>query len=132
MAPRQRERVELIQGSLTYRDARLSGFDAACVIEVIEHLEPSRLDCFERVLFAHAQPQVVIVTTPNVEHNVRFETLAAGQLRHRDHRFEWTRAEFARWCESVGNRYGYSSVTSGIGIDDPEMGSPTQMAVFTR
>jgi 3' terminal RNA ribose 2'-O-methyltransferase Hen1 len=132
MAPRQRERVELIQGSLTYRDARLSGFDAACVLEVIEHLEPSRLHSFERVLFAHAQPRVVIVTTPNVEHNVRFETLPAGQLRHRDHRFEWTRAEFARWCDSVGDHYGYSPAISGIGTDDPEVGSPTQMAVFTR
>ena len=86
----------------------------------------------DRVLFAHAQPGAVIVSTPNVEHNVRFETLLAGQLRHRDHRFEWTRAEFARWCDSVGSRYGYSSVISGIGTDDPDVGSPTQMAVFTR
>jgi 3' terminal RNA ribose 2'-O-methyltransferase Hen1 len=132
MPPRQRERVELIQGSLTYRDARLSGFDAACVVEVIEHLEPSRLDSFERVLFAYATPRVVIVTTPNVEYNGHFETLPAGQWRHRDHRFEWTRDEFGRWCEWVGDRYGYSSAISGIGTDDPEVGSPTQMAVFTR
>jgi 3' terminal RNA ribose 2'-O-methyltransferase Hen1 len=40
MAPRQRERVELLQGALTYRDRRLRDFDAASVVEVIEHLDP--------------------------------------------------------------------------------------------
>ena len=95
MAPRQRARVELLQGSLTYRDRRLDGFDAAAVVEVIEHLDPSRLGQLRAVVFAHARPRTVVVTTPNVEYNVRFETLPAGQLRHRDHRFEWTRAEFA-------------------------------------
>ena len=94
MAPRQRERIELIQGSLTYRDRRLEGFDAAAIVEVIEHLDPSRLGSFERVVFAHARPTTVIVTTPNVEFNVRFETLPAESLRHRDHRFEWNRAQF--------------------------------------
>jgi 3' terminal RNA ribose 2'-O-methyltransferase Hen1 len=132
MAPRQRARVDLYQGSLTYRDKRLSGFDAAAVVEVIEHLEPSRLASFERVLFVHAQPETVIVTTPNVEYNVRFETLPAGQLRHRDHRFEWTRAEFTNWCNGVAERRGYGVDISGIGAADPEVGSPSQMALFRR
>ena len=132
MAPRQRQRVELLQGSLTYRDRRLQGFDAAAVVEVVEHLEPSRLPSFERVLFAHARPTLIVVTTPNVEYNVRFETLAAQTLRHRDHRFEWTRAEFASWAHDVSERHGYEVVISGIGPVDPEVGSPTQMAVFSR
>jgi 3' terminal RNA ribose 2'-O-methyltransferase Hen1 len=132
MAPRQRQRVELLQGSLTYRDRRLQGFDAAAVVEVIEHLEPSRLGSFERVVFAHARPTMVVVTTPNVEYNVRFETLPAETLRHRDHRFEWTRAEFAGWSEGVAERHGYEVAISGIGPVDSEVGSPTQMAVFTR
>jgi 3' terminal RNA ribose 2'-O-methyltransferase Hen1 len=132
MAPRQRQRVQLVQGALTYRDRRLEGFDVAAVIEVIEHLDPPRLGAFERVLFAHARPRMVIVTTPNVEHNVRFEGLPAGSLRHRDHRFEWTRAELADWATDVAGRHGYQVELSGIGPDDPQVGCPTQMAVFRR
>jgi 3' terminal RNA ribose 2'-O-methyltransferase Hen1 len=132
MAPRQRERVELMQGSLTYRDRRLEGFDAAAVVEVIEHLDPTRLGSFERVLFAHAKPGTVVLTTPNVEYNACFESLPAGTLRHRDHRFEWTRDEFATWAGDVAARHGYGVEMSGIGPTDPDVGSPTQMAVFTR
>ncbi|MGD0810251.1 MAG: 3' terminal RNA ribose 2'-O-methyltransferase Hen1 [Acidimicrobiales bacterium] len=132
MAPRQRERVELVQGALTYRDKRLAGFDAATVVEVIEHLDPPRLDAFERVVFAHARPRTVVVTTPNIEYNARFESLPAGSLRHRDHRFEWTRAQLADWASSVAGRHGYTVELSGIGPADPELGQPTQMAVFAR
>jgi 3' terminal RNA ribose 2'-O-methyltransferase Hen1 len=130
MAPRQRQRVELLQGSLTYRDARLQGFDAATLIEVIEHVEPSRLTSVERVLFGHAHPRLVVVTTPNIEYNVRFAGLAPGALRHRDHRFEWTRGELAAWATGVADRHGYEVTISGVGPDDPEVGAPTQMAAF--
>jgi 3' terminal RNA ribose 2'-O-methyltransferase Hen1 len=132
MTPRQRERVELLHGSLTYRDRRIEGFDAAALVEVIEHLDPSRLESFERVVFEHAAPRTVVVTTPNVEYNVRFEGLTPGTLRHLDHRFEWTRDEFARWASAVATRRGYEVALSGIGPDDAEVGTPTQMAVFTR
>jgi 3' terminal RNA ribose 2'-O-methyltransferase Hen1 len=128
----QRSRLHLFQGSLTYRDERLSGYDAATVIEVIEHLDLNRLAALERVLFEFAHPQRVIVTTPNVEYNVRFETLPQGKLRHRDHRFEWTRAEFQAWANQVAQRFGYTVAFSGIGLDDPEVGTPTQMGVFIR
>jgi 3' terminal RNA ribose 2'-O-methyltransferase Hen1 len=126
------ERIKLFQGALTYRDERLHGYDAACVIEVIEHLEPSRLPAFERVLLQHARPRVIIVTTPNVEYNVQFENLPPGKLRHRDHRFEWTRAEFSGWCERVAGEYGYSSRVLPVGEVHPEHGSPTQMGVLVR
>lgn len=132
MTPSQRARVDLLQGSLTYHDARLVGFDAAAVVEVIEHLDPSRLGSFERAVFAYARPSTVVVTTPNVEYNARFESLPAGAFRHRDHRFEWTRAEFANWCEQIGIRHGYAVVLSGIGPEDAAVGRPTQMAVFSR
>jgi 3' terminal RNA ribose 2'-O-methyltransferase Hen1 len=132
MTPRQRARVELLQGSLTYRDRRIAGFDAAAVVEVVEHLDPSRLESFKRVLFSQARPRTVVMTTPNIEYNVRFDTLPAGQLRHRDHRFEWTRAEFATWSEAAAAAHGYLVELSGIGEDDPEVGCPTQMAVFSR
>jgi 3' terminal RNA ribose 2'-O-methyltransferase Hen1 len=132
MAPRQRARVDLRQGSLTYRDRELAGFDAATVVEVIEHLDPPRLEAFERVLFAHAKPRVVIVTTPNVEYNVHFENLPSGALRHRDHRFEWTRAEFQAWADAVAVRRAYRVEYSEIGPVDPDVGAPTQMAVFSR
>jgi 3' terminal RNA ribose 2'-O-methyltransferase Hen1 len=131
MTPRQRERVELLQGSLTYRDRRLEGFDLAAIVEVIEHLDQSRLDSFERVVFAHAHPAHIVITTPNLEYNARFETLPAGTLRHRDHRFEWTRAEFESWATAVATRHGYEVTFSPIGPVDDEVGPPTQMAVFT-
>ena len=132
MAPRQRERVELLQGALTYRDGRLAAFDAATVVEVIEHLDPPRLGAFERAIFAHARPRRVILTTPNAEYNVLFDGLGAGQLRHQDHRFEWTRQELANWAEAVATRHGYAVELSGIGPEDPGRGHPTQMAVFQR
>ena len=132
IAQKQRERIRLIQGSLTYRDRRLEGFDAAAVVEVIEHLDPPRLEAFGRVLFECARPGTVVLTTPNAEYNVRFDTLPAGTLRHKDHRFEWTRAEFQEWSDRTAARFGYTVRRAPIGPDDAEVGSPTQMAVFTR
>jgi hypothetical protein len=124
------ERVALFQGALTYRDKRFSGYDAATLIEVIEHLDVERLPALVRVVFAFARPRTVVVTTPNVEYNHRFSSLPAGQLRHADHRFEWTRAEFAKWAEAVGKEHGYSVRLSGIGELDDALGPPTQLAVF--
>lgn len=132
LAPKQRECVTLLHGSLTYRDRRLAGFDAAAVIEVIEHLDLPRLAAFERVLFEYARSNTVIMTTPNVEYNVKFETLPAGKFRHRDHRFEWTRAEFQAWASGVADRHGYAVRFRAVGPEDPVIGSPTQMAVFDR
>ena len=128
----QRRRVQLLHGSLMYRDERLKGYDAAAAVEVIEHLDPSRLTSFERVVFEHATPPTVLVTTPNREYNVRFPSLPGGELRHRDHRFEWSRAEFATWAADVSSRFGYRVRHLPIGRADPEVGPPTQMAMFTR
>ena len=132
MPPMQRERIDLVQGSVTYRDRRIAGYDAICLIEVIEHLDPPRLSAFESTVFGEARPATVVVTTPNVEYNPRFETLPAGQLRHRDHRFEWTRAEFGAWADGVAERHGYAVRSLPVGPEDPEVGPPTQMAVFSR
>jgi 3' terminal RNA ribose 2'-O-methyltransferase Hen1 len=128
----QKERIRLIHGSLTYRDNRLAGYDAATVVEVIEHQDPPRLAAFERVLFEFARPQTVVVTTPNVEYNVNFETLPAGKMRHKDHRFEWSRAQFQSWAGAILARFSYSARFLPIGPEDPVAGSPTQMAIFTR
>lgn len=130
MPTKQRERLKLIHGSLMYRDKRLAGYDAATVVEVIEHLDPPRLAAFERALFEAARPKTVIVTTPNAEYNVKFETLPAGQFRHRDHRFEWTREEFQRWARSVAERFGYTIRFLPVGEEDAQVGAPTQMGVF--
>lgn len=131
LPPRLRQRIALHQGALTYRDTRMAGFDAACAIEVIEHLDPPRLPAFERVVFEFARPATVIVTTPNVEYNARFTNLLPGKLRHRDHRFEWTRREFQDWAEAVAGRFGYRVRFVPVGAEDAELGSPTQMAMFS-
>lgn len=137
LPPTVRQRVELFHGSLMYRDARLEGFDAAVLCEVIEHLDEPRLIALERVVFAAARPGMVIVTTPNSEYNVMWETLSAGAMRHRDHRFEWTRDQFRVWAAGVCSRHGYACEFRDVGEqgtapDGKEVGGPTQMGVFTR
>jgi 3' terminal RNA ribose 2'-O-methyltransferase Hen1 len=155
-----RGRVSLLQSALTYADDRLVGFDAAVLMEVIEHIDPPRLPALAAAVFDHARPSTVIVTTPNVEYNVRYEGLTATSvtrsapatptqppvkrsapatptqppvtMRHHDHRFEWTRAEFTAWCVEVADRYGYAVRITGVGEADPELGCPTQLATFAR
>ena len=121
-----------MQSSVTYRDDRLAGFDAIVLMEVIEHVDRPRLGALGDTVFGAAHPGTVVVTTPNVEYNVRYPELAAGAMRHRDHRFELTRAEFREWAEAVGTGYGYTVRYLPVGEDDPEVGPPTQLAAFTR
>jgi len=130
MGERQASRVKLLQGSLTYTDTRLKGYDAAVLSEVIEHLDLPRLPALEYAVFGSARPRTVLVTTPNVEYNIRWETLPAGHSRHGDHRFEWTRQEFRDWAAAVAERHGYDVEFTPVGPDDPEVGPPTQMATF--
>ncbi len=132
MPERQSARVTLLQGSLAYTDRRLAGYDAAVLSEVIEHVDLPRLPALEYAVFGAARPGTVVVTTPNVEYNVRWESLPAGHVRHGDHRFEWDRAEFRAWAEQVAERHGYAVEFAPVGPDDPEVGPPTQMAVFTK
>jgi 3' terminal RNA ribose 2'-O-methyltransferase Hen1 len=134
MPDAKRARLDLFQGALTYTDARFAGYDAAVLMEVVEHVDPPRLPALEGVVFGAAKPAHVIVTTPNAEYNVRYEFLTGKPgpaYRHPDHRFEWTRAEFAEWTAGVCARYGYRADFRPVGEDDPEVGPPTQMAVFT-
>jgi 3' terminal RNA ribose 2'-O-methyltransferase Hen1 len=128
----QANRLKLIHGSLMYRDKRLKGFDAAAVVEVVEHLDPPRLSAFERVLFEFARPTTVVLTAPNREYNVTWEALPAGQFRHPDHRFEWTRQEFQGWSQAVAGRFGYTVRFLPVGPEDEKLGPPTQMGVFRR
>ncbi|MBH1938512.1 3' terminal RNA ribose 2'-O-methyltransferase Hen1 [Streptomyces sp. AV19] len=132
LSERQSARVRLVQGSLVYTDRRLAGYDAAVLSEVVEHLDLPRLPALEHAVFGAARPPTVVVTTPNVEYNVRWETLPAGHARHADHRFEWTRREFRAWADGVAARHGYAVEFLPVGPDDPEVGPPTQMAVFHR
>jgi 3' terminal RNA ribose 2'-O-methyltransferase Hen1 len=132
MPDHRRERLSIFASALTYRDDRLAGLDAAVLMEVIEHVDPERLPALERVVFGFAAPAAVIVTTPNAEYNPYFETLPAGTLRHRDHRFEWTRAQFRAWANRVAETNGYQVSFLPVGPEHPEAGPPTQLAVFTR
>ena len=132
LSERQKERVSLLHGSLCYRDKRLSGYDAAVAMEVVEHIDPSRLDAFEEVVFGSASPGAVLITMPNAEYNALFAGLPTGELRHRDHRFEWTRAQFQEWARHVAARRSYDVRFQDIGPEHADHGAPTQMSVFTR
>jgi 3' terminal RNA ribose 2'-O-methyltransferase Hen1 len=132
MPDKQKERIKLIQGSLLYRDKRLTGYDAAAIVEVIEHLDEPRLAAFERVVFDFAIPGTVILTTPNAEYNQKYATLTAGTFRHADHRFEWTRAEFEVWAKNVASVYHYQVHFLPVGPEDEAVGAPSQMAVFEK
>jgi 3' terminal RNA ribose 2'-O-methyltransferase Hen1 len=132
MPERQRQRVQLLHGSLSYRDQRLSGFDAAALVEVIEHLDPHRLEALARSVFEFARPRHVVITTPNREYNSLFTTLPAGKMRHNDHRFEWTRKEFTDWSTAIAARFGYAVKLEPVGPEDETLGAPSQMAIFTR
>ncbi len=132
MPEAKRSRLTIFQSSLTYRDDRLAGLDAAVLMEVIEHLDPERIPALERVVLREAAPATVVVTTPNAEYNAHFETLPAGALRHRDHRFEWTRAEFRAWAGEAARNHGYQVRFLPVGPEHPQDGPPTQLAVFTR
>jgi SAM-dependent methyltransferase len=132
MAPRQRERIRLVLGALTYADRRLSGYDAAVLAEVVEHVDAGRLPALEQAVLGMAAPRTVVVTTPNAEYNPRYPGLAPGAFRHPDHRFEWTRAQFRAWAEPVAARYGYAVRFEPVGEADPALGPPTQMAVMHR
>jgi 3' terminal RNA ribose 2'-O-methyltransferase Hen1 len=131
MSEEQREKVRLIQGSLTYRDARLEGFDLAALVEVIEHLDPDRLDALEKCVFAFACPHTVIVTTPNKEWNITF-TEDNAKMRHNDHRFEWSREEFKTWCRRIEETYDYNYVIKSLGEEQAGIGAPSQMAIFRK
>lgn len=128
---RATQRVQLRQSSLVYTDPSLRGFDAAVLMEVIEHIDPERLPAAAESVFGVARPRSVIVTTPNADYNPLFPTLPAGQFRHPDHRFEWTRLQFREWAQHTAEAYGYSPSFLGIGEEDPHRGAPTQMAFFT-
>ena len=129
---RMRERITLRQSALTYADPSLAGYDAAVLMEVIEHVDEPRLPALEHAVFGVARPRCVVVTPPNVEYNTRFDTLPAGAFRHTDHRFEWTRAEFRAWADRVAATHGYQARYLPVGPDDPEVGSPSQLAVLSR
>ncbi|MCL2805553.1 MAG: 3' terminal RNA ribose 2'-O-methyltransferase Hen1 [Treponema sp.] len=124
-------RINLFQSSLTYKDSRFKGYDAVCIIEVIEHLDVSRITAFEHILFEFTKPRFIILTTPNREYNIKYEHIKEGALRHSDHRFEWTRDEFRAWAEKTAERFGYTVKISNIGEIDKDLGSSTQMGVFT-
>lgn len=131
MPDAQKNRITLFQGSLTYKDERFFGYDAACVVEVIEHMDLSRLPAFEQVLFGEAKPGIIVLTTPNFEYNENYISLKEGKLRHGDHRFEWTRKQFEAWANAIADKYSYTVEFKQIGDMDEDHGTPTQMGVFT-
>lgn len=131
LADKVKEKLTLIHGSVTYRDRDLEDCDAAALVEVIEHLDLERLKTMERVVFEFMRPKTVVVTTPNKEYNVLFVGMDQEQMRHGDHRFEWSRAEFEEWCKAIQEKFKYQYAITQIGSVDENLGGPSQMAVFS-
>lgn len=125
------KRLSLYQASFASFTEELAGFDAGVLLETIEHVEPHRISAVEKAVFGGYRPGTVLVTTPNREYNV-LHGIPEGVFRHRDHRFEWTRAKFRGWAEGVAGRHGYRVAFDDIGPVDPARGSSTQMAIFSR
>ena len=123
--------VRLLRGSFQEANEACRGFDAAAMVEVIEHVEPRELSTVERAVFELYRPGIVLITTPNAEYNPLFD-LAPGEFRDPDHRFEWNRDKFRQWVSGVASRNGYRVRMGGIGESDPELGTPTQSAWFER
>ncbi|MDR2718371.1 MAG: 3' terminal RNA ribose 2'-O-methyltransferase Hen1 [Treponema sp.] len=132
MTEEEKKRVTLFQSSLCYRDKRFKNYDAAAIVEVIEHLDENRLPALEAVIFADASPATVIITTPNADYNVNYTGLTANHFRHGDHRFEWNRVQFRAWADSAATRHDYSVRYEDIGEQDANQNTPTQMAVFRK
>jgi 3' terminal RNA ribose 2'-O-methyltransferase Hen1 len=132
LSEHQRNRLNIFQSSVLYRDKRFAGYDAAAAVELVEHLDPNRLGAFAAVIFGEAHPATLVLTTPNLEYNKNYANLTGNGLRHRDHRFEWTREQFRAWANAAAERYGYRVRYEDIGDRDEEKGAPTQMGIFTR
>lgn len=130
LPPFQRDKVDFIQASALCRDRRFEGYNCCLLIEVIEHIDVERLPVLERVVFEYARPKTVVVTTPNAKYNSNYKFLPDGEMRHADHRFEWNREEFSKWCDRICEKYGYKVNITGIGNEDERLGAPTQMGVF--
>jgi SAM-dependent methyltransferase len=132
LQPAERRKVDTLVGLATNADPRTRGFDVALAVEVVEHLDPGRLDEFADAVFRTARPSLVVLTTPNREYNAVWKSLADGGLRIADHQFEWTRAEAAEWAEAQATRHGYRWTTAEIGPAHPEHGAPSQLLAFQR
>lgn len=129
-SPMMRERIQLFQSSITYKDNRIKDYDALALVEVIEHIDEERLPAMEKVLFGFANPRTVVLSTPNAEYNVMYKDTES--FRHADHRFEWTRQQFADWCNKVGRDYKYDVAIYSIGQEENQIGAPSQAAVFNK
>jgi 3' terminal RNA ribose 2'-O-methyltransferase Hen1 len=127
-----RDRIKIFQSSVTYKDERLRNFDAAVLVEVIEHLDEERLPAMEQVVFGFAKPGTVVLSTPNAEYNVVFEKLQTQAFRHGDHRFEWTRQEFTQWCNKICVEFNYQVQVYPVGEEEENVGAPSQLAVFIK
>ena len=116
-------KVELRHASMTEASDALTGFDAAVLVETIEHIEPDRLSQLERAVFRDMHPACAIITTPNSDYNALLG-VPGHRMRHRDHRFEWGSGRFRDWTGGVARRNGYE-VACG------DVAGGTQKAVFS-
>lgn len=126
-----REKVELIHGSIADPPRVLAGFDAAVLVETIEHVDPDRLSMVERSVFHHMRPSTVVMTTPNGDFNPLLG-VPSHRFRHPEHRFEWGRVKFRSWAEGVARRHGYAVVCRDVAGAHPVYGGASQMALLTR
>lgn len=122
-------RIDLREASMTEVSPDLAGFDCAVLIETIEHIDPGRLSKVENALFKRLRPRIVVITTPNSEFNALLG-VPSHRMRHPDHRFEWDRAQFRRWCKRAAKAGQYSVKYQDVAGYHPELGGASQLASF--
>ncbi|MDP7546560.1 MAG: methyltransferase domain-containing protein [Alphaproteobacteria bacterium] len=127
----QGRRIQLLKESFAETNPRFTGFDAAVLLETIEHISPDRLSKVERAVFGGFRPATVLITTPNQECN-EILGVPTHRPRHPGHAFEWSRAKFQTWAQGVATRNGYQATFAGLGPAHPALGSPSQMGLFSR
>lgn len=89
-----------------------SGVDAVSLIEVMEHIpEQVVKESLAAAVLGSIRPRVAVFTTPNYDLNQHIPSAHLHgpalygpdkpRVRHLDHRFEWTAAQFRGWADQA-------------------------------
>lgn len=120
--------INIAHSSLEYFDKRFVNKDIGIMCEIIEHIEPRKLNSVLKNILENYNIKYLIITTPNFEYN---KVYGIDGFRHWDHRFEYTRAEFENFKKHLSVDLNVDILDSGfIGEEHIEFGGSTQYVVI--